>query len=70
MVQRLGLGLVVVGLLTVLGTVVTLLAHTAGTATPALAALGAAAGGAQLVAGMLLLERATNAAREAYSPLA
>ncbi len=74
MVQRLGLVLVLVGLVTVLGTVVTLLAHTAGSATPVLAALAAAVGGAQLVAGMLILERANDAARvaaaAAYQPLA
>ncbi len=70
MVQRFGIGLVVIGLVTVLATVIALLAQGPGTATPALAALAAAVGGALLVAGMLLLERATAAARAAYQPLA
>jgi hypothetical protein len=65
MLQRLGLLLVLAGLVTVLGTVFAMLSHVSGTAAPALAAFAAAAGGALLVAGMLVLERTNTASRAA-----
>lgn len=70
MIHRLGLGLVLSGLVTVLATVVVMLSHVVGTAAPLLAAFAAALGGAQLVAGMMILERANDSARVALRTLA